>query len=362
MGLTSINRKEKQIIEKASNNQRIEQDEALFILNNFSISGYGRLAEKIKTQKTGKKVFYNKNIHIEPTNICHYNCAFCSYSSKSEHDSWEWSHEEIIEKIDKGIANDITEVHIVGGVHPERDLFYYSQLLQKIKDKYPSLIIKAFTAIELEYMIRKAGMNYKKGLEILKKSGLDALPGGGAEIFNTQVRKNIGLKKPGREIWLEIHKTAHELNISSNATMLYGHIESFEDRIAHMNEIRKLQDLTHGFNAFIPLKFKNKNNDLHSIAETSFLDDMKTFIMARIFLDNIDHIKAYWPMIGREEAAMLMHFGVNDLDGTIHNSTEIYSRAGAQEKSPEMTEKELKAIITKNGFMPVERNTFYQKV
>jgi aminodeoxyfutalosine synthase len=255
--------------------------------------------------------------------------------------------------------NNITEVHIVGGVHPKMDLYYFANLLKEIKALRPDLHIKAFTAVELEYMFRKAKVSYKEGLTLLKTSGLDSLPGGGAEIFAEEIRMQICKDKCTSQQWLDIHETAHSLGIPSNATMLYGHIESYEHRIDHMERLRNLQDKTGGFNCFIPLKFRNANNQMSHIAEVSITEDLRNYAVSRVYLDNFPHLKAYWPMIGKNTAQLSLQFGVDDLDGTINDSTKIYSMAGAEEQNPSMTIQQIIHLIRQAGRTPVERNTLY---
>jgi len=257
---------------------------------------------------------------------------------------------------------DITEVHIVGGVHPKMGLKFFVNLIKKIKKLRPHIHIKAFTAVELEYICRKAKVSFKKGLQILKDAGQDSLPGGGAEIFDENVRKEICEDKCSSSQWLEIHKAAHNLGIPSNATMLYGHIEKPKHIIDHMNRLRDLQDKTSGFNTFIPLKFRNKNNQMSHIGEASIIDDMRIYSIARIYLDNFKHIKAYWPMIGKETAQTLLSFGVNDIDGTIDDTTKIYSMAGVEDQNPRMTTEEIVQLIKQVKRHPIERDTLYNTI
>jgi aminodeoxyfutalosine synthase len=242
------------------------------------------------------------------------------------------------------------------------DLYYFASLFQQIKSFRPDLHIKAFTAVEVEYMFRKAKVDYKEGFKILKEHGLDSIPGGGAEIFDGKIRKQICEDKCTSEQWLEIHETAHQLGIHSNATILYGHIESFEHRIDHMARLRTLQDTTKGFNCFIPLKFRNANNQMSHIKEVSVIEDLKNYAVSRIFLDNIPHIKAYWPMIGKSTAQLSLQFGVDDLDGTINDSTKIYSMAGAEDQNPSMNTDQLVDLIKQAGRIPAERDTLYNVI
>ena len=242
------------------------------------------------------------------------------------------------------------------------DVHFFAELLSKIKAHRPGLHIKGFTAVELDYMFNKAKMTYREGLSYLKEAGLDSLPGGGAEIFDEKVRAEICGDKCASEQWLEIHQTAHELGMASNATMLYGHIETYEQRADHMNRLRLIQDKTQGFNTFIPLKFRNMDNEMAHIPEVSMIEDLKNYAVSRIFMDNFNHIKAYWPMIGRNTAQVALSFGVDDMDGTIDDSTKIYSMAGSEEQSPTLTTNELVALIAGAGKRPVERDTLYNTI
>jgi aminodeoxyfutalosine synthase len=343
---------------KIRDSQRISPEEGVLLYTKADTAWLGALANYVRKRINGDYTFYNRNIHIEPTNICVYNCTFCSYNQHQSGSSWELTLDDMLHTIDATDAN-ITEVHIVGGVHPDRDLHYYGNLIKAIKEHRPDLHIKAFTAIELDYMIRKSGMNLNEGLSALKKYGLDSIPGGGAEIFDETVRKAICGTKSDSKLWLKIHRAAHLLGIPSNATILYGHVENYEHRIDHLNRLRLLQDETGGFNAFIPLKFKNKNNNLSWVKEASVVEDIRNYAVSRIFLDNIPHLKAYWPMIGKEVAAISLDFGVDDLDGTINDSTKIYSMAGAEDTSPAMSSSGLEDLIIQSGRIPVERDSLY---
>ena len=351
------------IAEKIGNQERISDKEALTLFEDASLSLLGTLANQIRERLHGNKTYFNKNIHIEPTNICVFDCKFCSYSrllSKKE-EAWEHTEKDMLELL-RNAPKDITEVHIVGGVHPKMGLDFFVGLIKKIKQLRPNIHIKAFTAVELEYICRKAKVSYKEGLQILKNAGQGSLPGGGAEIFDKKIRKEICEDKCTTKQWLEIHEEAHSLNMSSNATILYGHIEKAEHIIDHMSKLRNLQDKTDGFNAFIPLKFRNKNNQMSHIKETSTIEDTRIYAIARIYLDNFKHIKAYWPMIGKESAQTLLAFGVNDIDGTIDDTTKIYSMAGAEEKNPRMTTDEIIKLIKDVGCIPIERDTLYKVV
>ncbi|MCK9616699.1 MAG: aminofutalosine synthase MqnE [Lentimicrobiaceae bacterium] len=346
------------ITQKILRAERLTPAEGIFLYEKADLPLLGLLANVVREQKNDKYVFYNRNIHIEPTNICIYNCRFCSYSKKPGTDGWEFTPEEMLEKV-KNAGDTITEVHIVGGVHPDRDAIFYGELMQRIKQIKPDIHIKAFTAIELDFMIRKAGMKLKEGLKYLKNCGLDSIPGGGAEIFDEEIRKQICNKKNNADRWLEIHETAHQLGIPSNATILYGHVENYTHRIDHLTRLRELQDRTGGFQAFIPLKYRSKNNEMSKIGEVSVIEDMKNYAFSRIYLDNIQHIKAYWPMLGKQMAQLALSFGVDDMDGTINDTTKIYSLAGAEDTKPEMSSLEMIKLIAQAGRIPAERDSLY---
>lgn len=319
------------------------------------------MANYLREQRHGDTTYFNRNFHIEPTNICVFDCKFCSYSRLLKHrtEGWEYSMEQMLDIVRSYQDKPVTEVHIVGGVHPRMGLEFFGQLIREIKQIKPDLHVKAFTAVELEYMARKAKKSYREALEYLRDCGQESLPGGGAEIFDEGVRNEICADKCTSSQWLEIHETAHLLGMPSNATILYGHIESFAHRIDHMERLRQLQDRTGGFNAFIPLKFRNKDNQMSHVPETSVVEDLRNYAISRIYLDNFYHLKAYWPMIGREIAQLSLQFGVNDIDGTIDDSTKIYSMAGAEEQSPALTTRQIVRLISDAGRRPVERNTVY---
>ncbi len=348
------------VAEKIISGIRLDDDEGLLLFREADLPLLGILSGIVRQRKNGNRAFFNRNFHIEPTNKCIYNCRFCSYhKTEGDPESWEFSHEQMLEIVRSFDDKPITEVHIVGGVHPSYDIYYYGGLVRKIREHRPSLHIKAFSAIELAYMIEKAGMTVREGLEYLKGCGLDSIPGGGAEIFDEELRKNICDEKATSEQWLMIHETAHRLDIPSNATMLYGHIETYSHRIDHMRRLRDLQDKTNGFNAFIPLKYKSSNNSMGYLGEVSVAEDLRNYAVSRIYLDNIPHIKAYWPMTGKETAVISLSFGADDLDGTIDDTTRIYSMAGSEEKNPSLSAEEISELIVSAGFEPVERDSHY---
>jgi aminodeoxyfutalosine synthase len=352
------------IAEKVLAEERISAQECEVLYEKASLGYLGMLANEIKDQRHGNVVFFNRNFHIEPTNICVFDCKFCSYSRllKQREEGWEYSEEQILDIVRSYQNKPVTEVHIVGGVHPKMGLQYFAELIRKIKEIMPNIHVKAFTAVELEYMCRKAGLSFEEGLKVLKAHGQDSLPGGGAEIFDEVIREQICADKCTAQQWLEIHRTAHRIGMPSNATMLYGHIESYAHRIDHMERLRKLQDETGGFNTFIPLKFRNKGNQMSHLAEVSVIEDLRNYAVARLYLDNFAHIKAYWPMIGRSTAQLSLSYGVNDLDGTIDDTTKIYSMAGSEEHSPSLSTEELIALISETGRVAVERDTVYNVI
>jgi len=354
----------KTIAQKVKDNQRITDAEGLLLFEKGSLPFVGALANFIRERLHGDTTFFNRNFHIEPTNVCVFSCAFCSYSRLYAHkeDGWELSIDQMLDLVKAYDGKPITEVHIVGGVHPKMNMDYFIELMQKIKSHRPELHVKAFTAVELDYMFRKAKLSTEEGMRRLHEAGLDSLPGGGAEIFAPEIRKQICDDKVDAEGWLSIHEAAHQLGMHSNATMLYGHIEKYEHRIDHMRRLRELQDKTGGFNTFIPLKFRNADNDMSHIPESTITEDMRMYAIARIYLDNFPHLKAYWPMLGRQNAQLSLSFGVNDIDGTIDDSTKIYSMAGSEEKAPTMSTEELVNLIKQVKRRPVERDTLYNVV
>ena len=354
------------IADKVKNEERISFEEGVYLFENAEVSYLGTLANHIRERRHGNKTYFNKNFHIEPTNICVFDCKFCAYSkflrNKDDFDAWELSEEEIVDAIKAYEGKDITEVHIVGGVHPKMGLEYFKNLISKIKTIRPDLHVKAFTAVELDYMARKAKVSYRECLQVLKDAGQGSLPGGGAEIFDKTVRDQICKDKCTGEEWLEMHEAAHDVRMPSNATILYGHVEEPKHLVDHMNRLRELQDKTGGFNAFIPLKFRNGNNQMSDIEEVSIIEDLRMYAIARIYLDNFNHIKAYWPMIGRKTTQLLLSFGVNDIDGTVDDSTKIYSMAGVEEQKPVMTSAQMVALIKNVNRQPIERDSVYNEL
>src|SRR5579863_1758376 len=350
--------------EKILQMRRITPDEGVQLFEQGSLPFLGTLANHVRERRHGNVTYFNRNFHIEPTNVCVFTCQFCSYSRLYAHrdEGWELSQQQMLDIVKSYDGKPVTEVHIVGGVHPKMNLEFFIELLQQIKAHRPGLHIKGFTAVELDYMFRKAKLTVEEGIQKLHKAGLDSLPGGGAEIFHPDVRNIICADKVDAEGWLKIHEAAHLEGMHSNATMLYGHIETYAHRIDHMERLRQLQDKTRGFNTFIPLKFRNKDNDMSHVAESSVIEDMKLYAVARLYMDNFPHLKAYWPMLGRQSAQLTLSFGVDDLDGTIDDSTKIYSMAGSEEQHPSLTTSQLVALIKQVKREPVERDTLYKEI
>ncbi len=349
---------------KVFNKERISFDEGVLLFEKGSLSYLGALANWVREQKHGNKTYFNRNFHIEPTNLCVFSCKFCAYSKLYAHreEGWELSIPQMLDIVKSYDGKPVTEVHIVGGVHPKMDMAFFIELLKSIKAHRPELHVKAFTPVELDYMFRKAKLTTEEGMKLAHEAGLDSLPGGGAEIFHPEIRKQICEDKVDADGWLSIHEAAHKLGMHSNATLLYGHVEKYWHRIDHMERLRQLQDKTGGFNTFIPLKFRNKDNDMSYVHESSVIEDMKMYAVSRLYLDNFPHIKSYWPMLGRQNAQLSLSFGVNDIDGTIDDTTKIYSMAGSEEQSPAMNTAQLVTLIKQVNRQPVERGTLYNEI
>jgi len=354
------------IVQKVLAKERISFEEGVFLFEHGSLSFVGALANHIREEKNGDRTYFNRNFHIEPTNLCVYDCKFCSYSrlikQRSDTDAWAFSMQDMLDIVYQYDQKPVTEVHIVGGVLPQYDLPFYEEFFKKIKQHRPELHVKALTPVEYHYIFKKAKISYEEGMQRIKEAGCDSMPGGGAEIFHPDIRLQIAADKCDADQWLRIHEIWHELGMRSNATMLYGHIEKFEHRVDHMERLRQLQDKTGGFQTFIPLKFRNKDNQMSHIAESTAIEDLRNYAISRIYLDNFDHIKTYWPMIGRTTAQLSLAFGVDDLDGTIDDTTKIYAMAGSEEQHPALTTQQLVDMIRRVGRRPIERDTLYNEV
>lgn len=356
-------RKWEEITTYVAAGERLSAEDALTLWREAPLWRLGELAVARKREISGDKVFYNKNFHLEPTNLCVFNCKFCSFRrTPGSPEAWDMSMDEVEQMVRRYERSGVTEVHIVGGVHPHHDIYYYCDMIRRVKAILPAVAVKAFTAIELSYMIRNAGLTTEQGLRLLIDAGMEAIPGGGAEIFDEIVRQQICPDKGSTAEWFDVHRTAHELGIKSNATMLYGHIEELHHRVDHLLRLRELQDATGGINAFIPLKYRNFGNSMSAIGEVSVVEDLRTLAMSRLILDNVPHIKAYWVMYGKQTTEMALAFGADDIDGTIDDSTKIYSMAGADDKRPSMSVEEMHAMVARVGFRAVERDTHYNEI
>ena len=370
--------------------KRLTSEDAITLFKSDDIFSIGRLADHVARSKNGNNAYFVRNHHINPTNVCVNRCKFCAFSrSKGDRGAYELSIVNIIKKLKKQYATKGTkaqrhkvtekrkkafvnprtiessnaffsEVHIVGGLHPDRSFNYYLEMLRKIKKNFPDMHIKAFTAVEIDYFSKISGLSLNDTLLALKNTGLESMPGGGAEIFNGRVRNRICPEKINGKRWLQVMETAHRTGIKSNATMLYGHLETYKHRVEHMSKLRDLQDRTGGFQAFIPLAFHPMNTKIEGAGYTSGIDDLKTIAISRLFLDNFPHIKAYWIMLGEKIAQLALMFGADDLDGTIMEEKITHS-AGALSGNA-MTKSELINLIEKAGKVPVERDSFYNPV
>ena len=352
------------IAERIVAGERLSVDDGIVLYQSAPLAYLGVLANAVREHRHGNTTYFNRNFHLEPTNVCLYTCTFCSYSRliKRRDEGWELTAEQMLDEVKKYDNEPVTEVHIVGGVLPQYDLEFYKGLFSAIKSHRPELHVKALTPVEYHYIFKKAKVSYAEGMRQIKESGVDSMPGGGAEIFHPEIRDKIAGGKCSGEQWLDIHREWHRLGMKSNATMLYGHIERFEHRVDHMEKLRSLQDETGGFQTFIPLKFRNENNQMSDVPESTTIEDLRNYAIARLYLDNFDHIKAYWPMIGRDVAQLSLSFGVNDIDGTIDDTTKIYSMAGSEEQHPAMSTEQLVQLIRRVDRKPVERDSVYNVV
>jgi len=341
---------------------RIDEEEALVLYRHPDLLELGGLAAAVNRNKNGDKVFFNVNRHINHTNICVNRCRFCAFfRSADEEGGYLLTLDEVRQRAEEALAQGATEIHVVGGLHPDLPFSWYLELLGTIRSVSPSLHIKAFTAVEIAYLAQLAGLSIPETLERLKEAGLGSLPGGGAEIFAPQVRDQLCPEKISGERWLSIMEEVHRCGLKSNATMLYGHLESVADRVDHMRRLREVQDRTGGFQVFIPLAFQPEHSELKIAGVgTSGVDDLRTLAVARIYLDNFDNVKAYWVMLGEKIAQVSLAFGVNDLDGTVVEER-IGHEAGA-ETPQTMSRDDIVSLIRKAGRVPVERDTLYREL
>lgn len=352
-----------EIIQKLEDNIPLRIDHGLALYTQYPLSVIQQLADQQRQKLHGDQVLYNRNIHLEPSNKCIYSCHFCAFyrrpKATASEGAWDYSFEEMDAMIDQ--HTQITEVHITGGVHPDHTLKWSVELIERIKRRRPTLHVKAFTAVEIDFMAKQARCSYQEALSTLKAAGLGSLPGGGAEIFEPIIRKQIAGGKAPAHYWLEIHEIAHQLGIPSNATMLYGHVENYTHRLQHLIQLRELQERTNGFQAFIPLKYRNENNALSNHQEITEEEDLRNYAVSRLILNNIKHLKTYWVMLGVSTAIKSLAYGVNDFDGTINDTTKIYSMAGSMEH-PSLSEIQLRNLILEQKRIPVERDSLYRVI
>jgi aminodeoxyfutalosine synthase len=348
------------IREKVVAGTRINDEDALFLFESSDLFGIGELADRINRRKNAGLAYYNVNRHVNPTNICVMTCKFCAYSRKpGEEGGYEYSIDEILEKIGIAAKEGAREIHMVGGLHPRWRLKHYIDILTSVKAKFPEIHLKAFTAVEIDWLARRSRLSIKELLVTLKAAGLDSMPGGGAEIFHQDVRDAITAKLSTEE-WIDVHRTAHNLGMHSNCTMLYGHVENYAHRVDHLSHLRRLQDETGGFNAFIPLSFQPHNNEMGITRYTFGPDDLKTLAVSRLYLDNFQHIKAYWIMLGQDIAQVCLNFGANDIDGTV-SEEKISNMAGSQ-GGMAMSKDQIEELILKTHHNACERDTLYNQV
>ena len=348
------------IAEKVLEGRRISEEEALYLFESNELATIGHLAEYVNRKKNGMNAYFIVNRQINPTNVCVYQCDFCAFGvKKSDPRAYEMSMEEILGKVEETYREGGREVHIVGGIPSHWGYDKYLEIVREIKKRFPEVVVKAWTAIEIHHMAKISKKSYEEVLSELKEAGLEALPGGGAEIFSERARKIIAPNKANAEEYLEVHKTAHRLGIPTNVTMLYGHVETIEERVEHLSKIREIQDETGGFQVFIPLAYWPEGTRLGG-RRTSSIDDLKTIAISRIFLDNFDHIKAYWVTLGEKVAQIALNFGADDLDGTIEEEKIVHA-AGTKSAYGHSVDRLVK-LIKKAGKVPVERDTFYRVV
>jgi aminodeoxyfutalosine synthase len=349
------------IREKVEAGVRLSFDDGLALEASNDLFAIGSMANLVRERYNGNFGYYNVNTHINPTNVCVYKCDFCAFRADlDDKRAYVMDRKQILERAKSAHDRGATELHIVGGLHHKLPFDYYVDLIRWIKDDYPEIHIKAYTGVEIEFFSKIARLSIREVLQKLVDAGLGSLPGGGAEIFHPEVREEVCGAKASTEVWLEVHRTAHQLGLHSNATMLYGHIDKAKHRIDHLIRLRELQDETGGFQTFIPLAFHPDNSRMDEIPKPSGVMDLKTMAISRLMLDNFPHIKAYWVMLGIKTAQVALSFGADDIDGTIVHET-IYHAAGA-DTPQEITVNEIRRLITEAGRVPVERDTLYHKV
>ena len=353
----------RELAAKVRDGVRLNEDDALLCFTTPHVLALGRLADAVRRHLHGDRTYYNVNRHINPTNVCvyTYNCKFCSFAAmKGEEHAWEMSHDEVYRRAAEQGGDAVTEFHIVGGLHPDLDMEWYEEMLRGLKARFPHAHLKAFTAIEIGWFAKRHKISFEEVLRRFRDAGLGSLPGGGAEIFHAEVREVICDGKLDAEEWLEVHRVAHRMCIASNCTMLYGHVEKPVHKADHLLRLRALEDEAPGFNAFIPLAYHPENNYLGLVYHTTGSEDLRHIAAARLVLDNVPHVKAYWVMVTPKLAQVALRFGADDLDGTVVEER-IYHMAGA-DTVQQLTRAELERVVREAGFTPVERDTLYRPV
>jgi len=352
----------KAIRNKVEAGERLSFDDGVFLYDPaVPLNDVGALANIVRERINGNVAYYNINTHLNPTNVCVYRCTFCAFRADlRQPKGYVMSDEQILARGREAVDNGCTEMHIVGGLHHQKKFDWYLNMVRILHEAYPQLHLKAWTAVEIDWFARLTGMSYRDVLKELVDAGLGSMPGGGAEIFHAEVRDQICEHKADARNWIEIHRTAHELGIRTNCTMLYGHVERDFHRVDHLVRLRELQDQTGGFQVFIPLAFHPDNTGLSHLKKPSMLADLRTMAVARLMLDNVAHIKAYWIMLGIATAQTALAYGADDLDGTVRHEL-IYHDAGAE--TPEiLSVDEICRLITETGREPIERDTLYRRV
>ena len=351
----------KPVAEKVMAGERLSFDDGVALYRSHDLLAIGWLANHVREKRHGNVCYFNVNRHINPTNVCLAHCRLCAFGrSPDQPGAYTFGLEEIWQRAAEGVAEGATEFHIVGGLHPDLPFEFYLDMIRGLKQRFPQVHLKAFTMVEVGFYSRLSKLSIRDTLLAMKEAGVDSLPGGGAEIFNPRVRKIICDHKTSGRMWLDIARTAHELGLRSNATMLYGQIETLEERVEHLLLLRELQDQTHGFVTFIPLAFHPENTALSHLHKPTGFDDLKNIAVSRLLLDNFDHIKAYWIMLTPAIAQIALRFGADDIDGTVVEE-KIYHDAGAT--TPQgVTRADLERLIRESGRVPVERDTLYRPV
>ncbi|MCG8616524.1 MAG: aminofutalosine synthase MqnE [Desulfobacterales bacterium] len=347
--------------EKVRQGSRLSKEDGISIYNTQDLTGLGRIADHARKKRHGKKAFYVYNQHLNYTNVCKNRCKFCAYAKDDgEKGAYVWSMDEIEKRLMERIEEPVSELHIVGGLNETLTFEYFIDLIKTVKRVRPNAAVKAFTCVEIDYLSNLSGLSLEDTVARLKEAGLDMMPGGGAEVLNARIHDELFPKKIGHDRWLEIVKIVHKAGIKTNATMLYGHIETIEERVDHLISLRDIQDDTGGFSAFIPLAFHSQNTELDDLPPTTAMDDLKNVAAARLMLDNFDHIKAYWVMIGESLAQVALNFGADDLDGTIIEERITHTAGATSAKG--LTRDKMEDMIRSAGFEPVLRDSFYNPV